>query len=367
MSDFCRYLSNQQRFVYGKIQPCCWFTRTADMSNKTEVEKYNQWLYKIDGWVPECSFCYHREKNNMHSPRLDSFQNTPSGYQAGDILTFEFQIDRDCNAACLICGTWNSTTWEKSTNELEEYRIDFDLQNKLNVAEYIKQIKSTVNFSHVSKLLFLGGEPLRSNTHLEIIKEVQKFRSLDQIRIEYTTNGSIVPSDEIIDLWKQFKRVTLSLSIDGIGEHFNYLRWPLKWHQVENNIRHLLDLNIPTVNFSCSYTITPFNIFYHDTYVDWAKKFFDGVDSKTVKLTRFFTNPFSAFGIMDTSSIPDSLQQEIREKYQLDVSGGHSVTKLLKSFNPTDYQNFMDYVDHHDQQRKTNWRDVFPEIQHHFK
>ena len=134
MSDFCRYLTNQQRFVYGRIQPCCWITRTADMSNQNEVEKYNQWLYKIDNWVPECSFCWHREKNNMHSPRLESLRSSPAGYQAGDIVTFEFQIDRDCNAACLICGPWNSTTWEKSTPELKEYRIDFDLQNRLTVS-----------------------------------------------------------------------------------------------------------------------------------------------------------------------------------------------------------------------------------------
>lgn len=366
MSNFCRYLTNQQRFVYGKIQPCCWITRTADMSNPDEVEQYQQWLYSIKGWVPECSFCLHREKNNMHSPRLESLRSTPD-YQAGNIVSFEFQIDRDCNGACLICGPWNSTTWEKSTPELREYEIDFDLENKSTVSTYIKQIKSTVDFSQTLKLLFLGGEPLRSDTHVEIIKEVQQVKSLDQIQIEYITNGSIRPSDETIDLWKKFKRVTLILSIDAVGEHFNYLRWPLKWHQVENNIRYLLDLNIPNLRFTCSYTVTPFNIFYHETYVNWAKKFFNGVDSKIVNIDRFFAQPFSASGIMNTSAIPNSLQQEIRDKYQIDVAGGHPVTKLLKDFNPTDYQTFMNYVNLHDHHRRTNWRTVFPEIQQHFK
>ena len=356
MSNFCRYLTNQQRFVYGQIQPCCWITRTADMSDPDEVADYQQWLSGINDWVPECAFCQTREQNNMHSPRLESFKSIPDNYQVGEIVNLELQIDRDCDGACLICGPWNSTTWEKYTPELKDIGIDFYLENELDVKKYLRQIKSHVNFSKISKVLFLGGEPLRADTHLEIINEIQKVKPLDQVIVTYITNGNVKPSVEIIELWKKFKRVNIAFSIDAIGEHFNYLRWPLQWHQVEANIRYLVDLNIPTFSFTCSYTVTPFSIFYHDTYVNWATKFFNGTKSD------YFSRPFSANGPMNISATPTQLQEIIRAKYQEVVPNGHSVAKCLQAYNPNAYQTFMDYIIKQDQQRGTDWRTVFPEI-----
>jgi hypothetical protein len=45
----------------------------------------------------------------------------------------------------------------------------------------------------------------------------------------------------IIELWKKCKSVQINVSVDGIDEHFNYLRWPLQWSQVRDNIRFILD------------------------------------------------------------------------------------------------------------------------------
>jgi hypothetical protein len=358
-NNFCKYLTNQQRFVYGKIQPCCWITRTADMSDPDEVKEYQEWLYSIDDWVPECGFCRNREEKNMHSPRLESFKRIPASAETGQMINLELQIDRDCNGACLICGPWNSTTWGKYTPELKNIGIDFYLENELDVKKYLRQIKAQVKFDQVSDILVLGGEPLRSDTHVEIINEIQKFKPLNLVNITYITNGSVKPSEDIINLWKKFKRVGIVFSIDAIGDHFNYLRWPLKWHQVENNLRYLVDLNIPTFDFTCSYTVTPFSILYHDTYVDWAKSFFNGTD---VDGDGYFSKPNGANGTINLSAVPESLQQIIRTKYQTLVPNGHSVAKCLQPYDPNAYQTFMDYITKQDQQRNTNWRTVFPEI-----
>lgn len=359
MSNFCRYLTNQERFVYGQIEPCCWITRSADMSDIDNVVEYKQWLHGINDWVPECSFCQNREHNNMNSPRLNSFRSIPETYQIGEIVNIELQIDRDCNAACLMCGPWNSTTWGQHTPELKEIGIDFYLENELDVKKYLRQIKAHVNFNSLQRVMFNGGEPLRSDTHVEVINEIQKVRPLDQVTITYFTNGSIQPSSDVIELWKKFRRVNLIFSIDGIEEHFDYLRWPLNWNQIENNLKYLLSLNIPTFNIDCSYTVTPFNIFYHDRYVNWAKNIFFNTN---VDAEQFFSKPLPVTGLMNMSATPAALQQQVQFKYSESATTGQSVTKCLQPYNQEIYQTFMDYVTKQDQQRGTDWRKVFPEI-----
>lgn len=367
MSNFCQYLTNQMRFEYGRVRACCWIKRTADSANPQEVSEYQQWMHDIDDWVPECEFCYHRESKGMHSPRLESFNKINSNDRPGKCVNLELQIDQECNGACLICGPHNSTTWSKYNPDFKSKKIDFFKINETNVKKYIRQVKSYVKFDFLKRVLFLGGEPLRTTTHLEIIKEIEQVRSLKDIALSYTTNGSVMPNAETIELWKKFKVVNLNLSIDAVGEHFNYLRWPLQWHQVESNLKQLLNLPDLKVKFTCSYTLTPFNIFYHDQYVNWAKTFFSGVDKDIINPDTFFSKPFSAFGVMTTAATPGPLQEIIRSKYNQTVLNGHSVSKCLIDYDHTAFINFMNYVEYHDRHRNLNWRKTFPEIEQYFR
>jgi MoaA/NifB/PqqE/SkfB family radical SAM enzyme len=324
----------------------------------------------ITHWVPECNFCRNREKNKMHSPRLQSFDRFTALAENNDLLLAEFQIDRECNAACLICGSWNSSTWEKYQSK-KEFKIEnIDKRIKNDTTQFIEQIKETLDFSQVIRLNFLGGEPLLSDSHLIIIKELEKYKDLKDVRVNYITNGSQRPTDEVVEMWKKCKDVSLTLSIDGTGDHFNYLRWPLQWHQIEDNIKYIMDLDI-SIHFTCSYTVTPLNIYYHDRYVEWAVNFFANSQVTRVSPDIFFGQPFSANGIMTTAATPPELQEEIKRKYNnfqsFDSNTGHNIDQCLLPFSPVAYKEFMDYITHHDERRKTNWRETFPEIVKYFE
>jgi hypothetical protein len=367
--NFCSYLTNQYRFVYGVLQPCCWYTKTQDLSaGSDKVDAYRQELYAIKDWVPECNFCKVREEKGMHSPRLDSFRltSTSDKVEIGEGISLEFQIDRDCNGACLICGSWNSTTWDQYTTQTINKKTFSIKNNEDNVEIWLKQVLDTVKFDKVRNITFLGGEPLRTDTHFRILQEVEKVQNLNNVRVTYITNGSAKPTTEQLEVWSKLAHVNLHFSLDAIDEHFNYLRWPLQWSQVEKNIKYIIDLELPNLTMTGSYTLTPFNIFYHDRYDAWAHEFFKDTRHNPKNI---FRQPFMANGVMSLAALPPALAMIVRKKYMSYGSNenDHTVDKCIPKYNLSAYNDFMKHVEYHDSHRKLEWRKVFPEIEGYFK
>jgi hypothetical protein len=365
--NFCRYLTNQYRFVYGVLQPCCWYTKTQDLAVSPEaIEAYKQELYAIKDWVPECGFCKEREEKGMHSPRLDANREQSINWVDGEGVNLEFQIDKDCNGACLICGSWNSTTWEQYTTQTINKKVFTIKTNEDNVETWLKQIRETVSFDKVKRITFLGGEPLRTDTHFRILSEVKQVQDLSKVSVTYITNGSAKPTLEQLKVWAELKNIHLHFSLDAIGEHFNYLRWPLQWSQVEKNLRYIIDLNLPNLSITGSYTLTPFNIFYHDRYDGWATEFFKDTPHNSKNI---FRQPFMANGVMSLSALPPVLAMIVRKKYATVASSDndHTVDKCIPNYTKTSYDEFMKHIEYHDKHRKLAWREVFPEIEKYFK
>jgi hypothetical protein len=356
---FCKFIDHQTRFEYDEISPCCWIGKKASLSNPVEVIEYKQWLNSIDNWVPECHTCKDMEDRTGSSYRTRAngnpvYNGFPENSEDNDDITaIEFQIDADCNSACLICGSYNSTTWQKyETSGLKDIKITIDNKTKLATSSRLSTAFSLINFEKVRKITFLGGEPLKNSNHITIIKEAMKVNDLKNIILIYVTNGSITPTDDTINLWRQAKRVQVSVSVDGLGEHFNYLRWPLQFKQVENNIKSIIDLKIPNLNLNFSHAVNPLNIFYYDQFKEWSFKYTTGI-----------YNPFGTMGELNLSCVPPRLVWALSKKYKDDTTA----LNLIKPFHPDEYDTFIKYLEYHDKKRGLNWREVFPEIQHYFK
>lgn len=366
-NKFCRYLGNQYRLDLNGIAPCCYYQKRVDFFDKTEFENFHSTLTAQTDWTPECNYCKQREDNNQASPRQHSLmfysQHGLAGHNDPDELTsLEIQTDIDCNGACLICGPESSTTWQKHEAKFNpQFKIIED--KKVNVIDRIARAKEIFNFSKLKKIGFVnGGEPLKSNTHLLYLREVAKTGNLKNVSVTYVTNGSMRPCEETISLWREANDVRLSISIDGIGEHFNYLRWPLNFDQVQSNIAYILGLKIKG-RLAISYAITPFNAFYHDKYVEWGQDFFAKCQPGPMVVDNIFKQPFKTSGVVNMSCVPPRLRFEIIKKYGTD----HPVTRLTDFLNKEAYKRFMDYINTQDQRRKLNFRTVFPEIQQYFK
>ena len=367
---FCLYLKNQARVEYNDYAPCCWITKKFNIMSNTQDEfnEYQNWLGQIDDWVPECNFCQEKESRNVISPRQiaekkPSIVGITNVLEINKVTSLEFQIDTNCNAACLICGDYNSTTWQKysSSNAVNKSVINkqIDIIADVNATNRYNNIFKFVSLNDINLVVFLGGEPLLSEFHKQTLKDIQKSKPLDQVSVRYVTNGSQKPDAETIELWKQLKTLQISFSIDGIGKHFNYLRWPLQWDQVENNIKYIINLNIPDIKLEISSAINPLNIFYYDQYMEWEKTIFP--PRKSSNDLRFLQG-FDTNGIINTSSIPPNLMEEIKTKYANDPW----LVNRMRPFDKDKFNAFIQYIEFHDKKRKLNWKETFPEIVKYF-
>lgn len=362
-------MSNGYHFTYDQVKPCCWIKNTsAPILDADAVQEQFDRLQKIKDWIPECVYCYKLEKAGTESPRTRAFtQDIFSDTDAvGDIVKVEIQIDEECNAACLVCSPWNSTTWgqyvDKTVNAkvLDEEKVKIYFKNT-KVEDRLASVINIVNFDKIKLLHFFGGEPFINDTHLKILQQVPHP---ENTRLVYTSNASVFPSDETIEIWQKFKNVHVGLSLDGIEEHFNYLRWPLQWNQVTAVLEKYRALCSDKFTINCSFTATPLNIFYIDRYNAWSANFFKDISKDYADGETWFSNPHptSPNGAVNLYCIPAELQDAVKSKYGADSR----IAKIIEPFNADKYEAFIKYIEFHDQHRKLNWRKTFSEVEHYF-
>jgi len=367
--DFCRYLSNQVKFEFDAIMPCCWIEKKFRID---QIEEYKNYINTNTNWEQDCKYCLNLEKKGLRSHRQLSHQYPQLLFNAAidednDVTSVEFQIDTECNAACIMCGPWASTTWEKYNISKSDVINIKDLKNQVDgrardsTIRRLQYALQSIDLSKIKQVYFYGGEPLLTSSHVKILDLLQAYVPLEQLQLRYITNGSQFCDQSIINLWTKAKNVHLVFSVDGTDQKFNYHRWPLQWHQVESNIKRYLQLNLPNLYAGLSITLTPLNIYYLDLVEQWAADLNATVNNR-LQLHSKGNHFHSAKGPMDTAAIPLKLRIMLIKKYGPD----HKVIKLLEPFNRKQYQDFVQWLVTHDAKRKTNWREVFPEIQHCF-
>lgn len=96
-----------------------------------------------------------------------------------------------------------------------------------------------------------GGEPLLIKQAREILRRLVESGAAAHIHLSFVTNGTAV-DEAFCQLVAGFKRVFVLVSLDGIGEINEYLRFNSTWTEVEAGIRLLrrmpnADIHVNTV------------------------------------------------------------------------------------------------------------------------
>lgn len=359
---FCNLLTNQYHFTYDQIKPCCWIKNTSsDIKNPEELKLQFKRLSEVKDWIPECRYCHTLEQSGAQSPRLDSLKSNlfSDTDKPGDSIKIEVQIDEDCNAACLMCSSYNSTTWK--LYEEKTLKVFSKINDHMTtVEERFAMVKELINFDTVKQIHFFGGEPFKTDTHSRVLELVTNPA---QVNLVYVTNGSYLPDERTIELWNQFQHVNIAVSMDGTEEHFNYLRWPLQWSQLVDNLDWYCRYEFGVdVSVNTSFIATPFNMYYQDRYQRWAKDFFS--TRRRVNIgENWFNYPNPVVGVMNLQSVPPKLQQLIIEKY----GQNNRISQLIEPFDSVLYKKFIDYVSYHDEHRRLDFRKTFSEVAEYFE
>lgn len=359
-NKFCRNLSNGYKIDLKwdntlLWSPCCYYTKKTSLSDKEAFEKELTYASSATGWLPECRVCQQMESSNageMLSPRLASFRRVPPELDVGVCGHLELSFDSKCNAACLSCGSFNSDTWKKY-----EYKHGIrDIGPIINRADMLAdQIIETIPLDQMGELYILGGEPFYSDSGNKILRHLRTTHpDISKVVLRYQTNGSMVPNEETKALWDGFRSVELSLSLDGIGERFEYLRWPLRWSQVEKTVASLVETTDAVLSINA--TISPLNVLYFQELNDWANA---TLPADRIKWPGIPVRPNRCFGTLDLNKTPIKMRAQIREMYDVD-------SPLVKIFNNLEVdierQKMFEYINLHDRLRSLDWKKTFPDV-----
>ena len=167
-----------------------------------------------------------------------------------------------CNLKCRMCNMQSSTEIAKENIELqkdqsfvdklkkldEEKEIGItqklgkmDLLQKLSknytsTEEHKEEIYKLFDYANLRRLKLLGGEPSIDPTIISILKQLKDndFTKNDDFRLQITSNLTNV-NKIWIDYFELFN-VKLTISMDGAGRTYEYIRTPFKWKALKKNI-----------------------------------------------------------------------------------------------------------------------------------
>lgn len=90
----------------------------------------------------------------------------------------------------------------------------------------------------LERLNITGGETFISKRFVEVLDFLARS-GWKHILLELPTNCTHV-DNKLIERLSSFERVELTLSLDGIGKTFEYIRYPARWSVVDANVRKLV-------------------------------------------------------------------------------------------------------------------------------
>jgi sulfatase maturation enzyme AslB (radical SAM superfamily) len=347
-NKFCRFLSNGWSIAQYKqgtiVKPCCWYKDNTPLTGPASLNH----LHQVDSWTPACGLCEQQEKSGIQSFRQSSFDIIPET-DNGKPVAIDISLDFECNAACIICNPGESTLWQKEFNKKQ---IIYNIAPVVT-SNAVDTILNDLDLSAVRRIKFFGGEPLFTDLHCKVLN---KIPDPSQVEVWYTTNGSIYPKPKVLELWSRFKLIFFEASIDAIGEQFNYIRWPLVWEKVENNLLRLVKEAPTNVLFRINHTLNPFNVFYYNRLQEWVDKKF--ATNRLGDVTEINVHP--CWGDWDLAKTPLMLRNQIDQ---------NSIVGRLLSNTPhnTDINSIKTFINTWEERRQNSWKESFPEIVEYFK
>lgn len=221
----------------------------ATIRNNSEFKKLRQ-AFLRDERLPRCKECWDREDAGIVSLRTEHtksavqnnwfFTNT-SDY---NITYFDFRTSNLCNLGCKICNphfsTVLATAWDKTgLLEANNYTEGKDYYLNYN-KKRIKFDSIDILSEDLNMIYFAGGEPIIAEEHWSILDKLVENKMFN-INLFYNTNFTNLKykDKDIVEYWKKFDKVILSLSLDGIEKSFDYWRTGGKWNDIVKNLDYI--------------------------------------------------------------------------------------------------------------------------------
>lgn len=366
----------------GTWRMCC-FQRTpfADMNINTHTPREvmeSERLNKIRAammsgnkhiYMPFCERCFEMEDQGQVSRRerrwkwlseetKASIEATPETGELPFIHYERFDVKftgNKCNLRCYMCSPdfssnfaneWRKLGWHSGPIHLNPYKSMDDGEQDHWWKGFIEAMP------HIKVITFTGGEPFIMDDYWDMIDLLIEHGHAKDMILNISTNLTMLDykGKSVIDLFPEFKRVNLQVSLDGFGEQYEWIRYPASYDTVIDNLKQVMLLD--NIDLKVSITISTLSIEalpkLHDHMTELGVIFwFDNVLYYPVHL--------------QVSSLPMVVKERLRPL--LTGRGYDDLMKLLDApENLKHWEKTVAYLDALDGNRGTNWRKTFPVI-----
>ena len=342
-----------------RAQHCCLRNHTFAIDTTT-----NFWLDKnfiplrdknaIDRqWDAGCANCEKLEKAGM--PSFRTGMNQGLGVLGKTNLSGPARIDMlfdiSCNLACRTCGPQSSTYWQHHLKQHGEWpQAIFSPKKRDQAVHALKQL----DLSNLRQLVFCGGETLLGQEYWNVARWLTQNvpNAKDQLTICFQTNGTQTIPKRYFDIIENTKLVKLHISIDGIHDRFEYLRWPAKWPDTMANIFDIRDTCPSNVMFVIEETVSVFNVLYLAEADAWIRNNFStNREGDIVNHTRHL-----AHGLYSLDNSSQDLIDLLKK------SGNYDLVPRGWQEKPETIQRMLAEIRKFDSIRGQSFQEVFPEV-----
>lgn len=302
----------------------------------------------------ECERCYIAERAGSHTLRHKSNEDYRHHFDwveqtnvNGSVPYFrmpymDVRFSNVCNFRCrTCCPSLSSGTFSDHGKIFGPASHPKLLHPTDNIEDLWTQIEPLL--PHIEEIYFAGGEPLLMDEHYRILDFFLEH-GMQDVRIRYNTNFSLFQyrNWNVLDYWKQFKRVQIGASLDVMGSRGELLRKGQNWAKTVE-MRKTLDRTCPHVDFYLAVTVSALNVFdLVDFHREWTKQ--GWIHPGGFVMSYLFTPEFMSTQVL-TRSQKIELHRQLNQ-YCEDIRNqfGEKVTRLCANFQ--DVLNFTNAADH---------------------
>ena len=327
----------------GTVTPCCITDMTNAVSTAAKEHDTAQHLFlskdtlddiansvrfkqvrkeMMNGESPKiCQKCYKYDQGGVKSKRVES--NTkfeqyikeclPNTNPDGSLINvnyryIELRLGTVCNLKCITCNPFSSNRWNQDLEALKGTEFEKDYFNIEVKNEWYRDHNFYDELYSKSKGLkeiwINGGEPTLIKEHTYFLEKFINDGTSKDVDLHYSLNCTQFP-DKFIEIWKNFNKVRIQLSIDDLGNRNEYIRFPSDWNIIHNSFQKILQYK-NEFDLEVCQTISSLNVMNIDNF----KKF--TLDNDIIVSHNFVHYPSH----LQVNLIPDEYKKKLLDNLQ---------------------------------------------------
>lgn len=334
--------------MYNRRVGCCCYYNGYVLSwnNRQAADMYYYWngafisqirsevaQRKMDSGCSGCGFYRFKDDGAVYATfdpppestpeQIANLQRARDSFSQGSVtvdhvpIRFYFNFGVGCNLNCIMCG--------QTAERPDETSLDADL-----LWQWLPHFKKSLCLS------LIGGEPLVLPQALSFIRKVVSEKELEAVQLDLYTNGAVL--DRHMELLERKNRLSICVSLDGVGPTYERIRKGGNWARVERN---LLEFKEKAARRGGRWSLTTANLIMKtsladlENLVDWhiahdiTPNFSDFSLAPGIEKTFLEENVFEFPHLL--AEVPDWTRQFDASAQKLEEKGWWSVAAILRN------------------------------------